>query len=155
MKISGATAWVAPDLLIALALLSDTTVSRSAVDQEDLKSYWKSENRPHFSWWPTSLSKTILTAKRRLKGRSSYASSKNSYEVAGLFIVDFPLGKRITVPFQYHSIALSPTYLNTRTSAEIFRQSGKQDPFRHILKSSASMYKDSSSQFLRLPLEYS
>ena len=33
----------------ALAILSHTTVRRSAVDQEDLKPYWKSEKRPHFS----------------------------------------------------------------------------------------------------------
>ena len=31
----------APDLLKALAILSDTTGRRSAVDREDLKSYWK------------------------------------------------------------------------------------------------------------------
>ena len=43
LDISTATAWVAPDLLKALAILSDTTVRRSAVDQEDLKLYWKSE----------------------------------------------------------------------------------------------------------------
>ena len=41
--ISNATTWVAPDLLKALAVLSDTTLRRSAVDQEDLKPYWKSE----------------------------------------------------------------------------------------------------------------
>ena len=46
---SSATARVAPDLLKALAILSDTTVRRSAVDREDLKSYWKSEKRQHFS----------------------------------------------------------------------------------------------------------
>ena len=45
-----ATARVAPDLLKVLAILSDTTVRRSAVDQKDLKPYWKSEKRPHFSW---------------------------------------------------------------------------------------------------------
>ena len=28
---------------------SDTIFRRSGVDQEDLKPYWKSENRPHFS----------------------------------------------------------------------------------------------------------
>ena len=33
----------------ALAVLSDTTVRRSTVNQEDLKPYWKSEKRPHFS----------------------------------------------------------------------------------------------------------
>ena len=30
-----------PDLLKALAILSDTTVGRSAVDWEDLKPHWK------------------------------------------------------------------------------------------------------------------
>ena len=44
-----ATARVAPDLLKALATLSDTTLKRSAVDREDLKPYWKSEKKPHFS----------------------------------------------------------------------------------------------------------
>ena len=32
-----------------------TTVRRSAVDREDLKSYWKSEKRPCFSRWSTIL----------------------------------------------------------------------------------------------------
>ena len=49
LDISSAIAQVAPDLLKALAILSDKTVRRSAVDQEDLKSYWKSEKKPHFS----------------------------------------------------------------------------------------------------------
>ena len=39
LDISSAAARVVPDLLI----LSDTIVRRSAVDQEDLKSYWKLE----------------------------------------------------------------------------------------------------------------
>ena len=43
LDISSATAQVAPNLLKALAILSDTTVRRSAVDREDLKPYWKSE----------------------------------------------------------------------------------------------------------------
>ena len=37
MEISSATAGVAPDLLKALGILSDTTVRRYAVDQEDLR----------------------------------------------------------------------------------------------------------------------
>ena len=49
MDISIATARVAPELLKALAILSDTTVRRSAVDREDLKPYWKSEKKPQFS----------------------------------------------------------------------------------------------------------
>ena len=55
LDISSATAQVVPDLLKALAILSNTTVIRSAVDREDLEPYWKSENRQHFSRWPTSL----------------------------------------------------------------------------------------------------
>ena len=47
LDISSATARVAPNLLKALAILSDTTVGRSAVDGEDLKPYWKWE-RGHF-----------------------------------------------------------------------------------------------------------
>ena len=49
LDISNAIARVAPDLLEALAILSDTTVRRSVVDREDIKSYWKSEKRLHFS----------------------------------------------------------------------------------------------------------
>ena len=53
----------------ALAILSDTTVIRSVVDREDLKLYWKSEKRPHFSRWSTillftSLSKILLSTGR-------------------------------------------------------------------------------------------
>ena len=49
LDISNAKARIAPDLLKALAILSDTTTRRSAVDREVLKLYWKSEERPHFS----------------------------------------------------------------------------------------------------------
>ena len=35
-------------MLKALAILSDTTVRRSAVDREDLKPYWKSEKLYQF-----------------------------------------------------------------------------------------------------------
>ena len=44
---------------------------------------------------------------------------------------------------------LFPTFLNTGITNETFQQSGKQDLFRHILKSSASMYESSGSQFFR------
>ena len=43
LDISSATAQVAPDLLKALVILSDTTVARSAIDGEDSKTYWKSK----------------------------------------------------------------------------------------------------------------
>ena len=42
-------AQVAPDLLKAPAILSDTTIRRFAVDREDIEQYWKSEKRPDFS----------------------------------------------------------------------------------------------------------
>ena len=40
-NISSAIAWVAPDSLKSMTILSDTTFRRSAVEQEDLKPYWK------------------------------------------------------------------------------------------------------------------
>ena len=68
-----ATAWVALDLLKALAILSDTNVKRSAVDWEDLKPYQKLEKMSPFPKWSaillfTSFSKTLLTAERRPTG---------------------------------------------------------------------------------------
>ena len=70
-NLSSATAQVAPELLKALVILSDTIVGRSAVDQ-DLKTYWKSEKRPHFSRVInnsiTIFSKTLLATERRLTG---------------------------------------------------------------------------------------
>ena len=48
LDITIATAQVAPDLLKALAILSDTTVRRSAFDGDNLKPFWKAEKRPHF-----------------------------------------------------------------------------------------------------------
>ena len=55
------------------------------------------------------LTKTLLTTERRLTGRCFLA------------------------------IDLSPTFLNTGTTNETFQQLGKQDSFRYLLKSSASM----------------
>ena len=49
LDMSSATAEVVPDLIKALAILSDATVRSPAVNGEDLKPYWKSEKRPHFS----------------------------------------------------------------------------------------------------------
>ena len=74
LDISSATTWVAPDLLKTLAILSDATVRRSAIDREDLNPYWKLEKRQHFSSWGTillfsSFWKTLLTTERRLTGR--------------------------------------------------------------------------------------
>ena len=54
--------------------------------------------------------------------------------------------KGLTGP-QFLAVDLSPIFLNTGTTNETFQQSGKQDSFRHILKSSASVYESSGSQF--------
>ena len=51
LDILSAIAQVAQDLLKALEILSDKTVRGSAVVWEDLKPYWKSEKRSHFSRW--------------------------------------------------------------------------------------------------------
>ena len=48
LDMSSTTAGVAPELLKAQGILSDTTVRRSAVDQEELKPYWISE-KSHIS----------------------------------------------------------------------------------------------------------
>ena len=41
--ISSRTAWLATNILIALAILSEATATRYVVDQEELIPYWKSE----------------------------------------------------------------------------------------------------------------
>ena len=71
LDIASATVQVAPHQLKSLTILSDTTVRRFAVDQEDLKPYWKPEKRLHFSMWSTILlfitfSKTLLTRIQQL-----------------------------------------------------------------------------------------
>ena len=48
LDISSTIILVVSDLLKAHAILSDTTVRRSAIDQEDLKPRQKSEKRSHF-----------------------------------------------------------------------------------------------------------
>ena len=55
LDISSARAQVAPKLLKALAILTDTTIRRSAFDREDRKPNSKSEKRPHFSRRSASL----------------------------------------------------------------------------------------------------
>ena len=125
LDISSVTAQVVPDLLKALLILSDTIVRRSAVHRENLKPYWKSERRPHFSKWPTSLlfksfSKILLTTERRLTG------------------------------WQFLVVLLSPIFLNIKITSETFEQSEKQDSFIHILNSSGTMYESSGSQFFRI-----
>ena len=44
---------------------------------------------------------------------------------------------------------MKKTSMSNLAKNETFQQSGKQDSFRHTLKSSASMYESSDSQFFR------
>ena len=73
LNISSAIAWAARYLAEILAVLSNAIVRISAVTWEDLKPYWKSEERPYLSKWFTrllftSFPKTPLTIERRLTG---------------------------------------------------------------------------------------
>ena len=61
----------------------------------------------------TNFSKTLLTTERRITGR------------------------------WFLAVDIFPAFLNKVTTDETFQQSGKQDSFRHMLKSSASMYESS------------
>ena len=47
------------------------------------------------------------------------------------------------------ALDLSPPFFNTKITDETYQNSGKQDSFRHTLKSSAKMYGSSGSQFFR------
>ena len=114
LNISKAGAWVAPDLLKALEILWDSGLRRYAVDQEDLKPSFKSEKKATFL---EVISKPI------------YKFSK-----------DFPNYRKKTNRGSFSAVDLPKTYLNTETADETFQQSGNQDPFRHILKSTASIH---------------
>ena len=50
-------------------------------------------------------------------------------------------------------VVVSPAFLNAGTTNETFQQYGKQDSFQTHLKSSASMYESSGSQFFRFSTE--
>ena len=92
MDISSATARVVPDLIKALAILSDTTVIRSAVDREDLKPYWKSEKR------------LISLGDQQL-----------------YYLQDFTNHRQKTNRVVFLAVELSPTLLNTGTTNETFQ----------------------------------
>ena len=123
LDISNATAWVATNLFEAKAILSYIVVRTSAVDQEDLKPNHKSGKRPHFCKWST-----IILFTRFPK-------------------ILWTTERRLTGKLL--ALDLSPAFLNTGTTNETLQQSGKQDPSRHLLKSSASMYERSDSKFFR------
>ena len=69
-SMASGTARIALDLTKNSVILSNITVIRSTVDQEDLKPYWKSEQKQQFSRWSTGLlfaSKTTQTTEKRIE----------------------------------------------------------------------------------------
>ena len=111
LNISSATAWVAPDLLKTLAILSYTTVRRCAVDQKD-KNHTGNQKKSHIC-----------------QGNST------TYK----FFKDFTNHKKKTNRVIDFSCRPFSNILNTGTTNETFQKSGKQDSFRHLKKSLASM----------------
>ena len=113
-----------------LAILSDTSNSSNSI-RYNCKKICRWSKRPKtileirknafFCRWSTILlfAKTLLTTEKRLTGVSLL------------------------------SVDLFTIFLNTGTTDETFQQSGKQDSFRQLLKSSAMMYKSSGSEFFR------
>ena len=117
---SSAIARVASVMLKALSILSDKTVTRSAVDWEYLTPYWKSE-----------------------KDNISLCDQQNYY--LQVFFKNFTNRRKKT----NRAIDLCPTFFHTGTTNESFQQSRKQDFFRYMPKSSVSMYETPGSQFFR------
>ena len=90
-----------------MAVLSDATISRSAVYREDLKPYWKSVENHIFLRDKQSnylqVFKTLLTKERRLTG------------------------------WDFLAVDLFPTFLNTRTTDDNSQQSRLKDSFKKLL----------------------
>ena len=120
LDISSALGWVAPELLKSLSVLSDTT-SR------------KRMRRP----------KTLVEMR---KGYISLGDQQWHY--LQVFQDSFN-HRRKTYRMVVFNIIFYSNILNTGTTNETSEQSGKQGSFRHMLKSSARMYENSGSQFLR------
>ena len=73
----------------------------------------------------------------------------NNNSIIYKFFKDFTNHRKKTNRVVVFSSRPFPNILNTGTTDETFQQSGKQDSFRHLLKSSASMHESSGSQFFR------
>ena len=65
------------------------------------------------------------------------------------FFKDFTNDRKTTNRAVVFSSRPFSNILKHKDHRETFQQSGKQDPFRHILNSSASMYESSGSLFFR------
>ena len=125
LGISSTTVWIAADILKALPILSDTTAKSYTVDWEDLKAYLKSEE--------------------------AIFLERSNMPIIYKFFKDF-INHRKKTKKVFLVVDLSPTFLNTETSEKIFWQFGKQDYFRHIMKSWANMPESSDSLFFRITI---
>ena len=100
---------------------------QSAVYQDNLKLYWKSDKTPYFLRWLKSIlsrcfSKILLTTE---KGLTGWCFNQWTF----------------------------PNFLQYRDHRWDIQKPRKQDSFRHILESSTSMYKNSDSDLLRATTE--
>ena len=103
------------------SILSDLTVRRSAVDQKI---------------------KTVL----EIRIKTTFIQVIKKPIIYKLF-KDFSEKGKNTNRVVVFSCTSFPNILNAGTTNDTFQQSGKQDSFRPILKSSASMYEKSGSVF--------
>ena len=87
-----------------------------------------------------------------IRKKATFLSVINNPIIYKLF-KDFTNQKKRPTGWQFLTVDLSSTFLNTGTTNETFQQFGKQDSSRHILKSSASMYESSGSKFFRRTTE--
>ena len=71
-----------------------------------------------------------------IRNKSTFLQVINN-SIIHKFFKGFTNHRKKMIVFQLQTVP--PTFLNTGTTNETFKQSGKQDSFRHLLKSSASM----------------
>ena len=87
-----------------------------------------------------------MVTENQKKGHNSLGDQQSYYLQV---FKDFTNHRKKTNREVVFSSRPSPTFLNTGTTDETFQQSGKKDSFRQILKSLASMYESSGSEFFR------
>ena len=80
------------------------------------------------------------------KGERSRMEPWEPPALTGYSCEDFTNYRKKTNRQEFLAVEISPTFLNTESTNETFKVSGKQDSFRHLLKSSANMKKRSGSQ---------
>ena len=69
--------------------------------------------------------------------------------LTGYSCEDFTNQRKKTNRQELLAVEISQTFLNAESTNKTFQVSGKQDSFRHLLKSSADMKESSGSQFFK------